>query len=168
MKGKIILAIVLACVVGCFIYYGVEEFWKPRSEQDATATESSNLNHTGGEDDTQEEQSKKVISNEKKETTDIIPAYSGKPYCELGGNVPLFTEEEKKSTDAFEYYSDLDSLGRCGIVFANVCRELMPVEERGTIGNIRPSGWHTVKYNDLIDGNYLYNRCHLLGYQITA
>lgn len=96
-----------------------------------------------------------------------IPPYSGTPYVELNGNIPLFTEEEKV-TDAFELYSDMDSLNRCGTAYANVCHELMPTEERGTIGSVRPSGWHTVKYNDLIDGNYLYNRCHLIGYQLAG
>ena len=80
--------------------------------------------------------------------------------------MPDFTEEEKKSTEAFERYSDLDSLGRCGQAYANICPELQPTEERGTIGNVRPSGWHTVKY-DWVDGKYLYNRCHLIGYQLA-
>lgn len=97
-----------------------------------------------------------------------IPVYSGKPYYELDGNIPLFTEAEKKKIDAFEYYSDLDPLGRCGAAFANICPELMPTEERGAIGHVRPSGWHTVKYNDLIDGNYLYNRCHLIAYSLAG
>ncbi len=71
-------------------------------------------------------------------------------------------------TDAFEVYSDLDKLGRCGVAYANICKELMPTEDRGEIGMVKPSGWHTVKYNDLIEGNYLYNRCHLIGYQLAG
>ena len=97
-----------------------------------------------------------------------IPAYDGTSYIQLENNMPDFTEEEKKSTEAFERYSDLDSLGRCGQAYANICPELQPTEERGTIGNVRPSGWHTVKYNDLIDGNYLYNRCHLIAYCLAG
>ncbi len=89
-------------------------------------------------------------------------------YSIAADNIPAFTEEEKRRTDYFEYYSELDSLGRCGIAFANICEESMPTEERGSIGMIKPSGWHTVKYNDLIDGNYLYNRCHLIGYQLAG
>ena len=96
------------------------------------------------------------------------PAYDGMSYIQLENNMPDFTEEEKKSTEAFERYSDLDSLGRCGQAYANICPELQPAEERGTIGNVRPSGWHTVKYNDLIDGNYLYNRCHLIAYCLAG
>ena len=84
----------------------------------------------------------------------------------LNDNVPEFTEEEL-SLDSFESYSELDSLGRCGTAFANIGQELMPVEERGKIGQVRPSGWHTRKY-DCVDGKYLYNRCHLIGYQLTA
>ncbi|MFR6538556.1 MAG: DNA/RNA non-specific endonuclease [Lachnospiraceae bacterium] len=97
-----------------------------------------------------------------------IPVYAGQPYTVIKDNVPDFTEEEKSCTDAFEYYGDLDTLGRCTVTFANVCSQTQPTEKRGTIGQVRPSGWHTVKYNDLIDGNYLYNRCHLIGYQLTG
>ncbi len=88
-----------------------------------------------------------------------IPAFDGEPYIELNGNIPLFTDEEKDRTDAFELYSELDGLGRCGIAYANICAELMPDEPRGEIGQIKPSGWQLVKY-DFIDGNYLYNRSH--------
>lgn len=97
-----------------------------------------------------------------------IPVYAGQPYTVIKDNVPDFTEEEKSCTDAFEYYGNLDTLGRCTVTFANVCPQTQPTEKRGTIGQVRPSGWHTVKYNDLIDGNYLYNRCHLIGYQLTG
>lgn len=97
-----------------------------------------------------------------------IPVYAGQPYTVIKDNVPDFTEEEKSCTQAFEYYGELDALGRCTVTFVNVCPQTQPAEKRGTIGQVRPSGWHTVKYNDLIDGNYLYNRCHLIGYQLTG
>ena len=97
-----------------------------------------------------------------------VPEYEGKSYTEVNDNVPFFTEEEKKRTDAFETYSELDELGRCGVAYANLCKELMPTEERGEIGDIHPSGWHTVKYNDLVEGNYLYNRCHLIAYSLAG
>ena len=96
-----------------------------------------------------------------------VPAYSGSPYVVLENNEPDFTENDL-TAEAFETYSNLDSLGRCQVAYANICKELMPTEERGRIGMIKPSGWHTVKYNDLIDGNYLYNRCHLIGYQLAG
>lgn len=95
-----------------------------------------------------------------------IPQYSGTPYIEVNGNVPEFTQQELDQ-DNFEKYSNLDDLGRCGEAFALVGEETIPTEERGAIGMVKPSGWHTVKY-DCVDGKYLYNRCHLLGYQLTA
>lgn len=95
-----------------------------------------------------------------------IPEYSGEPYVTIHDNVPFFLEEEL-TTNAFETYSELDDLGRCGTAYANICEDIMPTEKRGKIGMIKPSGWHTVKYTG-IDGNYLYNRCHLIGYQLSA
>lgn len=99
--------------------------------------------------------------------TGEIPVYSGEAYVEVNGNVPYFTDSEL-STASYEYYSDLDSLGRCGVCVANIGTDLMPTEERGEIGNIKPTGWHTVKYSDIIEGNYLYNRCHLIGFQLAG
>lgn len=95
-----------------------------------------------------------------------IPTYSGSPYVEINGNVPGFTDSDL-TTASFETYSPLDSLGRCGVAYACIGTDLMPTEERGSIGQVKPSGWHTVKY-DCVDGKYLYNRCHLIGYQLTA
>ena len=96
-----------------------------------------------------------------------IPEFSGEPYIILNENDPDFTSEEKENREAFEYYSELDRLGRCGAAYANICKELMPTEERQAIGHIKPSGWQIVKY-DGIDGNYLYNRCHLIGFQLAG
>ena len=95
-----------------------------------------------------------------------IPAYSGMPYTEVNGNQPYFTEEEL-TTQSFETYSELDSLGRCGVAYANVGQDLMPTEPRGEIGAVKPTGWHLVKY-DNVDGKYLYNRCHLIAYMLAA
>lgn len=95
-----------------------------------------------------------------------IPEYSGSPYVEVSGNVPSFTDADLSSPA--ETYTPLDSLGRCGSAMAIVSRETMPTEERGSIGMVKPSGWHTVRYDDLIFDRYLYNRCHLIGYQLTA
>ena len=99
---------------------------------------------------------------------DAIPAYEGYAFVEINNNQPFFTDADKQRTDAFEDYSELDSLGRCGVAYANICKELQPTEPRGKIGMVKPSGWHTVKYNDIIDGNYLYNRCHLIGFQLAG
>lgn len=88
------------------------------------------------------------------------------PYVIINGNEPDFTEEEW-SEDSFEMYSEQDSLGRCGTAYACVGRDLMPTEERGSIGQVKPTGWHTIKY-DSVDGKYLYNRRHLIGYQLSG
>lgn len=96
-----------------------------------------------------------------------VPAYSGKAYTSVNGNVPYFTAAELTTT-SFETYSDLDTLGRCGVTYACIGQDLMPTEERGSIGMVKPTGWHTVRYDGLVDGNYLYNRCHLIGYQLTG
>ena len=97
---------------------------------------------------------------------DNIPEYNGEDYVVLNNNKPNFNESElnKKS---FEKYSKLDRLGRCGKAIANISYDMMPSEKRGSIGMIKPTGWHTIKYNN-IDGKYLYNRCHLIGYQLTG
>lgn len=95
-----------------------------------------------------------------------VPAYSGSPYVVINNNIPYFTESDY-TTNSYEYYSDLDSLGRCGVCVASIGKDLMPTEERGSIGSVKPTGWHTVKY-DNVDGKYLYNRCHLIGYQLSG
>lgn len=97
---------------------------------------------------------------------DEIPEYGGKPYVVVDDNEPSFSESDF-TTESFEEYSDLDNLGRCGTAFANIGKDLMPTQKRGSIGSVKPSGWRTVKY-DNVDGKYLYNRCHLIGYQLTA
>lgn len=95
-----------------------------------------------------------------------VPAYSGEPYTAVNNNEPYFTSDNL-TTEAFENYSELDALGRCGGAYANVCLETMPTEKRGSISEVKPTGWHSVKY-DNVDGKSLYNRCHLIGYQLTA
>ncbi len=95
-----------------------------------------------------------------------IPEYSGNAYVTINNNVPFFSDSDL-TTESFESYSMLDSLGRCGVAYANVGQDTMPTAKRGKIGSIKPTGWHTVKY-DNVDGKYLYNRCHLIGYQLTA
>ena len=117
------------------------------------------------------------ISSDQIETTvdelielDRIPEYVGDPYVIINANIPFFTKEEKTSTVTFEQYSELDELGRCGVAYANVSRELQPEEERGEIGMIRPSGWVQKKYEGIVDSTppYLYNRCHLIAYCLTG
>ena len=95
-----------------------------------------------------------------------IPEFTDSPFVYINNNIPNFTEEDF-SKGVFEYYSELDGMGRCGVAFANICKEIMPTEPRGEIGMVRPSGWKLAKY-DIVDGKYLYNRCHLIGYQLAG
>lgn len=106
----------------------------------------------------------------RKQTVNLdIPVYSGSPYAEINNNKPFFTDEEI-NTDTFEAYSELDLLGRCGVAYANISRELMPTADRGEIGSVKPTGWVQAKYEGYVDSNppYLYNRCHLIAYCLTA
>ncbi len=96
-----------------------------------------------------------------------IPEFSNVPYVVLNNNIPNFQESDAV-LEPFEQYSELDEFGRCGVAFANICKEIMPNEPRGEIGSVKPSGWHTVRYDDLVEGKYLYNRCHLIGYQLAG
>lgn len=97
-----------------------------------------------------------------------IPAYAGKPYAVINDNNPFFTEEEiAKATTSWEEYGDMDKLGRCSMCWASVGKDIMPTGERGSIGAVKPTGWHTVKY-DFVNGKYLYNRSHLIGWQLTG
>ena len=108
-----------------------------------------------------------TLSCVKLSPSDLAP-YSGNACITVNDNVPYFSETDLLQTSSFEFYSPLDSLGRCGVVYACIGQELMPTVPRGEMGQIKPSGWHTVKYNGIIDQNYLYNRCHLIGYQLTG
>lgn len=95
-----------------------------------------------------------------------IPAYTGEPYVILQDNLPAFTEEDLTEA-SFEIYNDLDHLGRCTSAYANVGIDLMPTEKRGSISQVKPTGWQSTTY-DIVDGKYLYNRCHLIGYQLSG
>ncbi len=106
------------------------------------------------------------VTDTRVDTLEDIPEFGDEPYVILNDNKPGFTDD-MLSDKAYEYYSELDDLGRCGYVMACVGTEIMPTEERGEIGMVKPTGWHTVKY-DNVDGKYLYNRCHLIGYQLTG
>ena len=92
-----------------------------------------------------------------------IPEYSGQIYVTINDNMPYF-EESEYTTEAFEEYSELDNLGRCGVAYANICKEILPTEERGDISDVKPTGWVQAKY----EGEYLYNRCHLIGHQLAG
>lgn len=112
-----------------------------------------------------------AFSNSNIISTDMenIPEYSGSPYAEINNNIPSFAEEDY-TTVAFEKYSSLDKKGRCGVAYANICKEIMPVDtdERESLYSIVPSGWQQTSYEGIVEGNYLYNRCHLIGHQLAG
>ncbi|MCI9063756.1 MAG: hypothetical protein HFJ17_04055 [Clostridia bacterium] len=116
-----------------------------------------------------QEKADNVIQDTVSFDLNTIPEYKDTPYVILNNNKPNFTENDY-TIESFEKYSELDKLGRCGPAFANISRDIMPKEneERGAIGLVKPSGWQTKKYNGKIDGNYLYNRCHLIGWQLAG
>lgn len=152
-----LLLAVLLCFTGCS---------GTTADADNTPSTPSQTTTTSTEEPTPQE-----VTQSAPETTPAIdlgniPAFSGEPYVAINNNVPDFTDADL-TTSSFEEYSNLDSLGRCGVAYACIGTDLMPTEDRGSIGQVKPSGWHTVKY-DCVDGKYLYNRCHLIGYQLTA
>ena len=124
--------------------------------------ESSNISTpSDNKDNTNQTQ-----SDSKPVSLDNIPSYSGIAFVNINNGNPGFSKSDLK-TKSYEYYSPLDRLGRCGVVHACIGRDIMPTEDRGSIGMVKPTGWHTVKY-DCVDGKYLYNRCHLIGFQLTG
>ncbi len=110
------------------------------------------------------------VKSEQTFDLSTIPEYNGSPYVEINDNIPYFSEDDY-TTKSFEKYSELDILGRSGVAYANICKEIMPKEDekRGEIGNIKDlSGWKQKRYDDLIKDKYLYNRCHLIGWQLAG
>ena len=125
-----------------------------------------NYEETASDSTNKTEQFETVSQKEAEEIVENLPEYSGEPYTTVDGNKPDFSDSELQ-TEAYEEYSELDKLGRCGTAKANIGEELMPTEERESISEVKPSGWMNKEYED-IDGGYLYNRCHLIGFQLTA
>lgn len=105
-------------------------------------------------------------STEGAQSVEEIPEFTDLAYVAVNNNVPFFLPEEY-TTESYEEYAELDSLGRCGVTMACIGVDIMPTEERGDIGSVKPTGWHSVKY-DIVDGKYLYNRCHLIGFQLAG
>lgn len=130
-------------------------------------SESNKPSESESESEIQKPSTPTQLPTKPSVTVSSVPAYSGKSYVALNNNKPSFDTNDL-SPVSYEYYSNLDSLGRCGVVYACIGQDIMPTEERGSIGSVKPTGWHTVKYNGVVDGNYLYNRCHLIGFQLTG
>ena len=132
---------------------GASSSYSKTNEQADQSTDAGNVSEKNGNAAAKEDADRQQAFDQ---TT--IPAYSGQPYVEVYSNTPFFADSEL-TTKVFEHYSNLDSLGRCGVAYANICKDIMPSEKRGPIGMVKPSGWKTAKY-DNVDGKYLYNRCH--------
>ena len=175
MTGMLFVAFSCMVATGC----GNTEALSQEQEKEivTTVTESETAVTTVSESETSDTESEAtdepaVQSVQTQPSTEVtisaadIPAYAGEPYVTINDNEPQFLETDL-ATSSYEYYSDLDDLDRCGVVYACIGTDLMPTEERGNIGAVKPSGWHTVKY-DIVDGKYLYNRCHLIGYQLSG
>ncbi len=161
MKKKI--ALLLTTLIMSFTFFGCSDSTNQAIEQ--YLTDEFGAWATEYLDDIDIDEIEKVETPEVVQVSDI-PEFSDVPFVELNNGEPTFTEKEI-TTDAYEYYGDLDELGRCTITYACVGKELMPTEKRGSIGSVRPTGWINKRY-DFVDGKYLYNRCHLLGYQLTG
>lgn len=148
IKKYMMLILVIMCMAGC-----------------------GNNNTASNESDTITDESKHigiVVGTEVPygEKDSLYPPFDGDPYIELNNNTPKF-DHAQATTESFESYEELDELGRCGETMACIGKDIMPTEERGSISSVKPSGWVNVKY-DIIDGKYLYNRCHLIGHQLTG
>lgn len=167
MKKRAILIVSLLLAI-CLLFSGCVSDTPTTQEQSSNQPTNSSsihdgndsyLSDQGGTNNSKQDSSSSVsLSN--------IPAYSGKAFVNINNGNPSFKSSELK-TKSYEFYSELDNLGRCGVVHACIGRDIMPTEERGSIGMIKPTGWHTVKY-DCVDGKYLYNRCHLIGFRLTG
>lgn len=156
---KILSAILALCLAGGILSPFIGDDTTPQDPPSAqTETVSA---------EEEQEEPAEPASSAPTISLDSIPAYSGSAYVAINGNTPYFTSSDYTTT-AYEEYSPLDNWGRCGVATACVGLETMPTEDRGSIGQVKPSGWHTVRYDGIVDGNYLYNRCHLIGYQLTA
>ena len=147
----------------CNLFGGVNSV---DSSQYLTEKSESGDEHNATGEQGKLEESEQGTGNGVEFSPESVPAYSGNPSAEINGNVPYFRDSELTAT-AFKRFPELDELGRCGVVTACLGPETMPVAARESIGMIKPSGWHLEKYEG-IDGNYLYNRCHLIGYQLCG
>lgn len=175
MKTKKSLSVLLmALVMGCFVFAGcgdLSDSSADASGQTQTVQDSSQ-NTDAGEISAATERMEEWtgLSYDEVSHADTladVPEYEGEIYTVLNDNQPDFTPEELSVTESYESYSELDDLGRCGTATACIGQDIMPTEERESIGQVKPTGWHTVKY-DVVDGMYLYNRCHLIAYELAA
>lgn len=162
-NSKIFVIFLCIAITVLALFFCSDNSKKPISEQSKSTISTSvdNLSTT------EQTQPKTNASNNLPFKLSDIPRYSGSPFCEVNNNKPYYHSDEL-TTDSFRRFSELDSLGRCGVAFACIGTDSLPTEERGAIGMIKPSGWHTVRYDDLIEDKYLYNRCHLIAFELSG
>lgn len=159
-----VLIIMLSCLLilsGCTGDNIVNSGQNVNDGSYTTSVESSQIQNEEKGPETKSNKSEQITFDYKD-----IPQYSGEPYVVVNNHKPFFSEKDYTTT-SFEKYSPHDSLGRCGVAFANIGEDLMPTEARGSIGMVKPTGWHSIRYEN-VDGRYLYNRCHLIGFQLTG
>lgn len=160
LKKTLIMIIgILICLSG---FIGCSSTNNPSTNSAGQTIEDSNSNNIllSNPNTTNNSNNDITISN--------IPQYSGEDYIIINDNVPNFSDSDLTTT-SFEEYSPLDSLGRCGVAFANIGTDIMPTEKRESISSVKPSGWRSTEYStNIIKGKYLYNRSHLIGFQLTA
>ena len=171
VKSRILVMLVAMCVVFCGCSFNGEEKTTLQVVDEITTEAKEEKKEEKTEAKTVDEST--LTDSDKNESETArgaveYPPYDGEAFVQLEGNSPNFTDDEKKNTEAFEEYSELDSLGRCGVAYANICKEIMPTEERGEIGEVKPTGWHLVKCPELIEDNYLYNRSHLIAFSLAG
>lgn len=171
-----LLLCILLCLTGCGSAQPqgsreISSVQQTEQNENASGTESSAGSESSAASETSSEQNKISSRSASKKNSDPyhVSGYSGSPYVEINHNKPRFSHKQKTSTKSFESYGELDSLGRCTTAKACIGQDLMPTEPRDAIGMIRPTGWHTVKYDrSVISDLYLYNRCHLIAYSLTG
>lgn len=171
IKKYLIIAAAVSFV--SFICFGITapkvEIYSENNQnvQNGVFNSSKKENITDEENIAETEPTKKGYSKEDiEQAISEVPAYSKEAYAVVNNNIPFFNDTDL-TTKSYESYGNLDSLGRCGVAISSIGKDIMPTEDRENIGSIKPTGWHSVRY-DGIDGNYLYNRCHLIGYQLTG
>lgn len=169
MKRRLISLVLIALIVASVLISGCgsDSVYNTGSSK-SPGDEISGYGSPGGASGESSDDGSKPTVAETAKPLDpgSIPEFSGNPFRVVNDNVPCFSAQEL-TTESYEFYSELDALGRCGVTIASVGKDIMPTEERGSIGSVKPTGWHTVKY-DIVDGKYLYNRCHLIGFQLTG
>ena len=161
----LVLSLVLS-LAGCSGADIADSINPSQNESTTVQTDNAGGSNSSNKNNSADKNDKLAAGTDSADWRATLPEYSDSPYVIVNNNEPFFTENDM-TADSFEYYGELDELGRCTVAYASIGKDLMPTEKRGSIGSVKPTGWHTVKY-DIVDGKYLYNRCHLIGYQLTA